>query len=128
VLHVELAGDQPACIGCGGRPKMKDRDLAGLADLPCFGRTPRLVWHKVRWSCPDPDCEVKTWTWADPRIAAPRRAMTDRTTRWVTEQVGRLGRPRPSWPRSWVVTGTPSRKRWWPTAACWSTIPTGSGG
>ena len=38
------------------------------------------------------ECPVTTWTWADPRIAAPRQALTDRAGRWVTVQVGRYGR------------------------------------
>ena len=92
-VHIEQASDRPACLGCGGRPLVKDRDVVELADLPCFGRQVRLMWRKVRWTCPDPSCALTTWTWADPRIAAPRQAITDRAARWVTVQVGRLGRP-----------------------------------
>jgi transposase len=91
-VHVEQAGERPACIGCGTRPTVKDRDVVELADLPAFGRPARLFWHKVRWSCPNEECEMTSWTWADPRIAAPRQAMTDRAARWATLQVGRLGR------------------------------------
>jgi transposase len=39
-----------------------------------------------------PDCDMGSWTWAEPRIAAARQAMTDRAARWATEQVGRMGR------------------------------------
>ena len=92
-VHIEQAGKRPTCLGCGAVPVVKDRDVVALADLPCFGRQSRLMWHKMRWSCPDPDCAMTSWTWADPRIAAPRQAITDRAARWVTEQVGRLGRP-----------------------------------
>jgi hypothetical protein len=63
-----------------------------FADLACFGRPARLCWHKYRLRCPDPDCEVGSWTWEDSRIAFPRQAMTDRAGRWATEQVGKLGR------------------------------------
>jgi Helix-turn-helix domain of transposase family ISL3 len=91
-VHVEQAGDRPVCLGCGGRPTVKDRDAVELADLAVFGRPARLCWHKIRWVCSDPECEMTTWTWADPRIAAPRQAMTDRAARWATVQVGRLGR------------------------------------
>ena len=63
-----------------------------FADLACFGRRSRLCWHKVRLCCPDPDCEMGSWTWEDPRIAASRQAMTDRAGRWATEQVGRRAR------------------------------------
>jgi DNA-directed RNA polymerase subunit RPC12/RpoP len=92
-VHIEQAGHRLACLGCGSRPLAKDRDLVELAGLPCFGRQVRLMWRKVRWACLDPDCTLTTWTWADPRIAAPRQAITDRAARWVTVHVGRLGRP-----------------------------------
>lgn len=92
VVCVEQAGERPACVGCGGRPVVKDRETVELIDLPVFGRQSRLQWRKVRWSCPNGDCAVMTWTWADPRIAASRVVMTDRAGRWVTEQVGRYGR------------------------------------
>jgi hypothetical protein len=50
------------------------------------------MWHKHRWYCPDGDCPAGSFTGEDPRIAPGRGAMTDRAGRWVTEQVGRLGR------------------------------------
>jgi transposase len=90
--HVEQAGLRPWCHGCGGRSEIKDRDEVVFADLSCFGRPARLCWHKFRLRCPDPDCEIGSWTWEDPRIAAVRQVMTDRAGRWATEQVGRLGR------------------------------------
>ena len=37
----------------------------------CFGRPARLVWHKQRWWCAQPDCESGSWTVSDPRIARP---------------------------------------------------------
>ena len=92
-VHIEQAGDRPTCLGCGGLPLVKDRDAVELADLPCFGRPVRLMWRKVRWACADRGCAMTTWTWADPRIAAPRQAITDRAARWATVEVGRLGRP-----------------------------------
>jgi Transposase/Ornithine cyclodeaminase/mu-crystallin family len=63
-----------------------------LVDLPAFGRPAVLVWRKRRWRCPEPACEVGTWTESDSRIAPVRAAMTDRAGRWVTVQVGREGR------------------------------------
>jgi len=92
VVHVEQAGDRPACLGCGGRPVVKDRETVELVDLPAFGRQTRLCWRKVRWSCPVSDCAMTTWTWVDSRIAGARLVMTDRAGRWVTEQVGRYAR------------------------------------
>jgi transposase len=92
VVHVQQAGERPACIGCGTMPTIKDRPVVELVDLPYAGRPARLCWHKVRFCCPNPDCDLLSWTWDDPRIAAPRQALTDRAGRWVTLQVGRHGR------------------------------------
>ena len=91
-VHVEQAGGRPVCLGCGSRPAVKDREVVELVDLPAFGRRTRLCWRKVRWECVNVECAVLSWTWADPRIAAPRQALTDRAARWSTIQVGRLGR------------------------------------
>jgi transposase len=91
-VHVEQAGPRPACLGCGSTPAVKDREIVELVDRPAFGRRTRLCWRKIRWACPVVECPMTTWTWADPRIAAPRQALTDRAGRWVTVQVGRYGR------------------------------------
>ncbi len=92
VVHVEQSAARPSCQRCGGASRVKDRDEVVFADLPCFGRPAKLVWHKLRLVCPDPDCATGSWTWEDPRIAASRQVMTDRAGRWATWQVGRLGR------------------------------------
>jgi transposase len=92
-VHIETRRTTPvACSTCGVVAKVKDRPEVELADLPAFGRSTRLVWHKVRWRCADPDCATGSWTEQDDRIAFPRMAMTDRAGRWVTEQVGRRAR------------------------------------
>ncbi len=36
-VHVELDLVAPACPGCGGRVRAKDRPPVDLVDLPCFG-------------------------------------------------------------------------------------------
>ena len=64
------------------------RDVV-LVDLPVFGRPARLVWRKQRWRCPT--CR-RSWTEQQPAIASSRCAMTTRTARWATLQVGRHGR------------------------------------
>ena len=61
-------------------------------DLPAFGRPARLVWHKRRWRCGDPDCEAGTVTEQDPEIAPERERLTTRAGCWATRQAGR-GRP-----------------------------------
>jgi transposase len=92
-IHIESRRDGPVgCPTCGVIARVKDRSAVELADLPSFGRPARIVWHKVRWCCPDPDCAMGSWTEENRRIAAPRMAITDRAGRWVTEQVGRCAR------------------------------------
>jgi transposase len=91
-VHVETTVDTIGCGACGTRARVKDRRPVALVDLPAFGRAAVLVWHKRRWRCPDPDCEVGSWTEHAPAIAAARARVTDRAGRWVTSQVGRDGR------------------------------------
>ncbi len=91
-VHVETRGKRPRCDGCGGDARVKDRPDVELVDLPAFGRPTRLVWRKHRWECVAISCPVGSWTGEDSRIAALRLSMTDRASRWVTEQVGRWGR------------------------------------
>jgi transposase len=92
-VHVATRGPRPRCPDCDGPVWVKDRRAVELVDLPAFGRPARLVWHKCRWCCPAPGCAVGSFTEAAPWIAAARLVMTDRAGRWVTEQVGRRGRP-----------------------------------
>ena len=66
--------------------------MVELVDLAVFGHPVRLAWRKHRFWCPDPECGHGSWTVEDPRIGARRLSMTDRAGRWVTFQVGRLGR------------------------------------
>lgn len=91
-VHVETRGPRPRCRECGAWGWVKDRRELVLVDLPAFGRPVRLVWRKHRWQCPEPACPVGSWTGEDTRIAFPRVSMTTRAGRWVTTQVGRLGR------------------------------------
>jgi transposase len=91
-VHIETRSARPGCPTCGTRAQVKDRPPVELVDLPCFGRSSRLVWHKHRWCCPDADCPMGSWTGEDLRIAPPRAAMTDRAGRWCCGQVGQQGR------------------------------------
>ena len=81
-----------AARSAGRAAWVKDRPVIELVDLPCFGRPTRLVWRKHRFTCPDPDCETRSWTGEHRDVAPPRAAMTDRAGRWATAQVGRNGR------------------------------------
>ncbi|MDP9441574.1 MAG: ISL3 family transposase [Actinomycetota bacterium] len=89
---IETREQRPVCAGCNGTVVVKDRPNVELVDLGVFGRQARLIWRKRRWCCPSPSCSVGSWTGEQPAIAAARLGMTDRAGRWVTEQVGRLGR------------------------------------
>ncbi len=91
-VHVVTRGERPVCPECGGGVWRKDHDEVELVDLAAFGRPARLMWHKHRWECPAGSCPVGSFTEQTPRIAPVRGAMTDRAGRWVTYQVGRLGR------------------------------------
>ncbi len=81
--------DRPVCLGCGRRPRVKDRDPVLLVDLPVFGRPSRLLWRKHRWQCVNDECAMNTWTVNVPAIAPSRLALTDRG--------GPVGHP-PGWP------------------------------
>lgn len=91
-VHVETTADIVGCASCGSRARLKDRRQVALVDLAAFGRPTVLVWHKRRWSCPEIDCGVKTFTEQASAIAAVRAKVTDRAGRWMTAQVGRHGR------------------------------------
>jgi transposase len=91
-VHVETTAIVVGCSGCGTRAWLKDQRPVALVDLPAFGRPAVLVWHKRRWRCPEPGCDVATFTEQQPEIAAPRAGVTDRAGRWMTRQVGQ-GQP-----------------------------------
>jgi hypothetical protein len=88
VIEVASRADQSVCPVCGVKARLKEVTPVTLVDLPCFGRSTRLVWHKQRWSCGQAGWAAGSWTVVDPKIAAPRAGMTDRAARWVTAQVG----------------------------------------
>ncbi|MCP3882432.1 MAG: ISL3 family transposase, partial [Sulfitobacter sp.] len=79
-VTIETRGARPACGGCGGLVKVKDRDDVGHADLACFGRPTVLVWRKVRWEC-GAGCGARSFTETAAAIAAPRQKLTDRAGR-----------------------------------------------
>ena len=91
-ICVESRVGRPACPKCATPGWVKDRPVVELVDLAVFGHPVRLAWRKHRFWCPDPECGHGSWTVEAPRIGARRLSMTDRAGRWVTFQVGRLGR------------------------------------
>jgi hypothetical protein len=54
-----------------------------IRDLPAFDRRVRLVWSKRRFSCPDPDCPVQTWTERSDELP-DRRVLSARAGRECT--------------------------------------------
>ena len=84
---------RPLCGGCGSPVWSKGERTVVLVDLPAFGRPVRLRWRKRRWTCPNPDCEIRSFVEQDPTIGPQRALLTSRAARWVTVGVGRQGRP-----------------------------------
>lgn len=84
---IEATATVAGCATCGTLARAKDRRDVVLRDLP-HGEWPvPLRWRKRVWSCPEPDCRVKTWTetsW----LAAPRRHLTDRARSEICRRVG----------------------------------------
>lgn len=78
------------------RAEAQDRMLVWIRDLACFGRAARLVWHKRRWRCVDPDCEARTWTETSPHISS----RTVLTLRPGWEACRRVGANPVPWPVS----------------------------
>lgn len=124
-LLVETTASTVGCPSCGVRAKPKDRRETTLRDLPVAGLPVVLVWRKRRWSCPDPDCEAKTWT-EQAEEAAPRAVLNDRARREMCRLVGEDARSWPRWPGPSRSAGTPSWGRCASTAPPWSTIPNAS--
>lgn len=88
VIEIASRADQGWCPECGVKARLKDSTPVVLVDMTCFGRPARLVWHKQRWWCAQPECQGGSWTVSDERIALRRARLTDRAGRWVTAQVG----------------------------------------
>ena len=91
-VTIETTAEVVGCSTCGVRAEAQDRLRVDIRDLPCFGRTVRLVWMKRRWRCADPDCLAKTWT-EDTEHVAPRAVLTLRAGAEATRQVGELAMP-----------------------------------
>jgi transposase len=62
LVSIETIRQAAGCPSCGVIARTKDRLRVIIRDLPAFNRRVRLVCSKRRFSCPDPDCPVRTWT------------------------------------------------------------------
>ena len=106
-IHVETKPSLVGCPRCGVLARIKDRSRVELVDLPLFGRPTRLVWHKRRWTCPDGDCAMGSWTEEDDRIAGSRQVLTSRRPGGRRSRSAVMPAASTRWPESSAVTGTP---------------------
>ncbi|HUR23160.1 MAG TPA: helix-turn-helix domain-containing protein [Acidimicrobiales bacterium] len=130
VIEVETSPALVGCSGCGTRAVPKDRRWVTLRDVPAGRRFVRVRWRKRIWRCPEPDCDVNTWT-EQAELADPRRVLTTRAAEWATDRVAAIeGTPASiarnfglSWSTVWSAVeriGTDrcralrrARRRWW---------------
>ncbi len=88
-IEVETERRVVGCSGCGTRAVPKDRRWVTLRDVPAGRRFVRVRWRKRIWRCPEPDCDVNTWT-AQASLAEPRRVLTTRAAEWATDRVAAI--------------------------------------
>jgi hypothetical protein len=93
-VTVETMADVAGCPTCSVRAEAQDRLRVDIRDLPCFGRTVRLVWLKRRWRRVDADCPAKTWTEGSEHVA-PRAVLNHLAGAEATCQVGELAMLQP---------------------------------
>ncbi len=86
IVEVETTATVVGCVGCGTRARPKDRRWVTVRDAPAGGRPVRVRWRKRIWCCPEPDCEVRSWTEQSP-LVAPRRVLTTRAEVWACDRV-----------------------------------------
>jgi len=89
-LAVETTAIAVGCEACGTRAMAHGRRTVRLRDLPMADRPVVLVWRKRIWHCPEPDCEVITWT-EDADAIATRAVLTERARAEICRRVGRDG-------------------------------------
>jgi transposase len=111
VVSVQSTVTVTGCASCGTRARAKDRRWVSLRDAPSGGRAVRVEWRKRVWSCPDPDCETKTWT-EQSSLARPRRALTERAGVWAADRIAAVEGTVASIARGFGVS--------WPTV--WATV------
>src|SRR5690606_8218917 len=85
-LFAETDVDFTGCWGCGTRARGHGRSTVEVRDLAVSGRPTVLCVAKRRWRCPEPDCDVNTWTEQLEGIR-PRAVLTERARRRIAEMV-----------------------------------------
>jgi transposase len=86
-IAIEQQVRDPLCPGCGHPAWIKDRPVVSYVDLPFGGVPMTILWKKHRLVCPRRECDTKTFTLADHRIAAKGCMMTTRAAKWVVKQM-----------------------------------------
>ena len=76
-LAVETRPGPRWCPGCGVRTVGHGRSRTTVRDLPIAGVPTVLVFARRRLRCPEPLCEVRTWSEHIDAIA-PRASLTER--------------------------------------------------
>ncbi len=89
-LMVETTADVVGCEGCGTRAVGHGRRVVKVRDLPAGDRPVVLLWRKRIWRCPDPDCDVRTWSEETDAIS-PRAVLTERARAEICRRVGADG-------------------------------------
>ncbi len=89
-LLVETTADVVGCDACGTRAVGHGRRVVRVRDLPAGDRPVVLVWRKRIWRCPEPDCDVGTWSEETDAIG-PRAVLTERARAEICRRVGAEG-------------------------------------
>ena len=87
-LTVETDATVAGCPGCGVIATGHGRRSRTLHDIPAFGAPVELTWLARRWRCPEPACEVGSFTEAHD-LAAPRAKLTGRAAWWAISLIQR---------------------------------------
>jgi len=80
----ETGEDLSSCPDCGVVAVGHGRRQVQLHDIPCFGRSVRLLWANRVLRCSDPDCPRKTLT-EEHLLAGPRAKLAARAVAWATD-------------------------------------------
>ena len=86
-LTIEQIVESPVCPRCRLRARVKERPIVDYTDLPFGGVPMTLRWKKHRMTCPNPSCEVHSFTLGDHRLAAKGVMLTTRAAKWVVKEI-----------------------------------------
>lgn len=83
-VTVETDADVGGCPTCGVVAVGHGRRDHFAAEAPCFGQVTVIRWRKRIWRCPEPACEVVTFS-EEHELIAPRAKLTSRAVGWATD-------------------------------------------